>query len=441
MEEKKDQNTQDIAKEEIAKKQSLFSRIKENRKQRKEHLKQEAAKQLSAEETKQVEEKLEEVNKEIEESQSPKKKKRSLFFWIFNILLIMGILIWNILSTDDFTPFEMLHIDYSYVLVAGLLMIGMILTEVLSVHRMIYHKTARSRWATSYKSVSIYRFTPLATGGQPFMISYLNSRDVPPATSLSIPITKLLFQSLVWLLLTSACLIYSFTKKIRTIVSAFSIIGFVLTLIIVVVLLCFSISKKIGSRMIGWFVKVMVWLRIWKDYDKQYTRLIGALEDYQNVMKEYNKAFFEVIYQFVLSFVRYFMMYSIPFFIYCAFKGYNPDMFGEFFIYTALIDLASHFIPLPGGVGINEITFAWLFGTYLGGSMFWALLLWRFFTFYFYLLQGVGVIAYDTFYGNRKYRWIQKKRALQEESQEFRRIQIESFRQEREKRRRKQKKD
>ena len=399
-----------------------------------------ANRQLSEEETKQVEERIEEVNKEIEESQSPKKKKKLIFFWIFNIALILGILVWNILSTDDFTPFEMLKMDYTYVLVALFLMLGMILMDVMSVHRMIYRKTSRSRWATSYKSVAIYRFTPLATGGQPFMVSYLNSRDIPAADSLSIPITKFLFQSFAWLIMTSICLIYSFTQKITTIVSALSIIGFVLTLLIVILIICFSISKKIGSSIISAFVKFMVWLRIWKDYDKHYMRLIGFLEDFQKVMKEYTKEFFEVILQFVLSVIRLFLMYCIPFFIYSAFKGYNSEMFGEFFIYTALIDLASHFIPLPGGVGVNEITFTWLFGRYLGGSTFWALLLWRFFTFYFYLLQGVGVMAYDTFYGNRKYKWIQKKRALQEESQEFRRVQIENFRQEREKRRRKQKK-
>ena len=422
------------------KKQSLFSRLRQRKEARKQKRQKAAEEQLSAEETKQIEERLEVVNQEIEEIQSPKKRKKSIIFWVFNLILIIGILIWNILSTDDFTPFEMLRLDYSYILVAFLLMLGMILTDVLSVHRMIYRKTARSRWATSYKSVAIYRFTPLSTGGQPFMISYLNGRDIPPATSLSIPMTKLLFQDLAWLTLTSACLIYSFTKKIRTIISALSIIGFIITLVVVVVIICFSISKKIGSRMIGWFVRVMTFLHIWKDYDKHYERLVGSLEDFQAVMRSYNKEFFEVIYQYILSLARIFMMYCLPFFIYSAFKGYNTDMFGEFFIYTALIDLASHVIPLPAGTGINEITFTWLFATYLGGSTFWALLLWRFFTFYFYLLQGVGVIAYDTFYGNRKYRWIQKKRALQEESREFRREQIENFRLEREKRRRRQKK-
>ena len=89
---------------------------------------------------------------------------------------------------------------------------------------------------------------------------------------------------------------------------------------------------------------------------------------------------------------------------------------------------------------MNEITFSALFTDYLGGYTFWALLLWRFCSYYFYLLQGISVISYDTIYGNRKYKWVKKKLALQNESQEFRRMQIESFRSERNRRRKNQKK-
>ena len=89
---------------------------------------------------------------------------------------------------------------------------------------------------------------------------------------------------------------------------------------------------------------------------------------------------------------------------------------------------------------MNEITFTYLFKTYLGGATFWALIVWRFCSYYFYLLQGIGILSYDTIYGNRKYRWIQVRRGLQAESLEFKRTQIENFRQERDKRRKKQKK-
>ena len=183
-------------------------------------------------------------------------------------------------------------------------------------------------------------------------------------------------------------------------------------------------------------------MKILKNYDKHYDKVMSFVEDYQNIMKEYSKSKLDVVYQVLLSGARFVLLFSIPYFIYMSFpyQGGKIGSFGEFFVYTALIDLASSFIPLPGGTGMNEITFTFLFREYLGGSTFWALLLWRFCSYYFYLLQGIGVITYDTLYGNKKYRWIKKKYDLQEESQEFRKLQIENFRFERNKRRKKQKK-
>ena len=419
--------------------QSLFSRIKRKRQEKKQKRLEEIEKELASQETEQVKEQIEEVNKEIVESRSTKKKRTNLFYWIFNIVLILGILIWTALSTDDFTPYSMLHIDFRYVFVCVLFMALIIAVDVLSIHRMIYAKTLRSRWATSYKSYSIYKFTPLSTGGQPFMVSYLTSRDVPAVTALSIPMTKMLFQNVTWLIATFTCMIYSLTQQVETFISVASIIGFVLTLLLVVAILVFSVSKKFMNKVVSVFVRFMIKLRIWKDFDRHYNKIIIYFESYQKAMKAFKKPSFDLIYQFILNGARVVLTFSIPFFIYCAFKGYDPSMFGEFFVYTALIDLASHFIPLPNGTGINEITFTWLFARYLGGDTFWALLLWRFFTFYFYLLQGLCVVAYDTFYGNKKYRWIQTRTVLQKESEQFRKKQIENFRIEREKRRKKQK--
>ena len=55
------------------------------------------------------------------------------------------------------------------------------------------------------------------------------------------------------------------------------------------------------------------------------------------------------------------------------------------------------------------------------------------------LTSALSPLSYDTLYGNKKYRWIKAKLALQKESQDFKKIQIENFRRERTKRRIKQK--
>lgn len=427
-------------------KHNLLSRLKkaiDERKQKK--LQQLENEKLSDEESKRVEEKIEEATKEVSDKKSKNKKIKNIIFFIFNIVLVAGILLWNIYSTEDFMPLNLFKINYLYVFATLMLLACIIMIDVFSVHRMIYRKTLRSRWHLSYKSLSTLRYydavTPLSSGGQAFMVTYLTARDVPASTSLSIPIAKLLFQNISWLIITFVCLCVALSTGMGAFISTTSIIGFLLCALLVSVILFLSFSKKLGRKLVSWVIKLLVKIKILKDYDKNYEKVISFVEDYQNIMKEYSRAKLDVLYQIILHSIRFILLYSIPFFIYCVFMGYRPEKYGEFFMYTALIDLASSFIPLPGGTGMNEITFTYLFKQYLGGATFWALLLWRFCSYYFYLIQGIGVIFYDTVYGNRKYRWVQTKIALQKESQDFKRIQIENFRQERNKRRKKLKKE
>ncbi len=444
-EEIKKENTEIAEETSTSKGGGIFSRLTNKIKTRKkEKLKQIENEKLSAEESKRVEEKIEEATREVAGSSSKKKKIKNIIFFVFNLILVAAILIWNIYTTDDFTPLGLFKINYSYILAALAMLAVIVFVDVVSVHRMIYRKTMRSRWHLSYKSLGIMRYydavTPLASGGQAFMVTYLTSRDVPASTSLSIPIAKLLFQNISWLIITFICLVISQTNGMGAFISTTSIIGFILCFAMVVVLLFLSLSKKLGMKLVAWLIKLLCKMRILKDYDKYYEKVHNVVEDYQNIMKEYSKAKFDIIYQLVLNILRFVCLYTIPFFIYCAFMGFDGSKFSEFFIFSALIELASSFIPLPGGTGMNEITFTYLFKTYLGGATFWALIMWRFCSYYFYLLQGIGILSYDTIYGNRKYRWIQVRRGLQAESLDFKRTQIENFRQERDKRRKKQKK-
>lgn len=445
--EEKIDETQEQEKPSKSQKRSIFSRLKKKIQDRKDKKRKEIENQkLSAEETKVVEEKIEEVNKEVKSISSKKKKIRSIIFFVFNILLVAGLLLWNILSSDDFTPFDLLDLKYQYIFVSLVMVAVIVLIDVFTVHRMIYHKTMRSRWALAYKASGILRYydavTPMSSGGQPFMATYLMSRDIPGAVALSIPIAKLVFQQIAWLIVTFICLMISLPKGLlNTGVLTTSIIGFILVLLVVLFILTISFSKKFGEKIVGGGVKLLQKLHIIKDYDKWYGKAMGFVENYQYTMKEYNKAKPDVFFQLLMHALRYVCLFSIPFFIYCGFKGWQPDKFGEFFLFTAMIDLSSSFIPLPGGTGMNEITFTALFYKYLGGATFWALLAWRFCSYYFYLLQGIGLLTYDTVYGNKKYKWVQKRYELQNESQEFKRVQIENFRKMRATRRKNQKKN
>ena len=86
---------------------------------------------------------------------------------------------------------------------------------------------------------------------------------------------------------------------------------------------------------------------------------------------------------------------------------------------------------------MNEVSFAAAFSLAAppGAPEVWVMLLWRFCSYYFYLIQGIFILTYDVVYGNRKYRWQVVKNNLAEESMVFKQQQINRFRADRERRR------
>ena len=83
-----------------------------------------------------------------------------------------------------------------------------------------------------------------------------------------------------------------------------------------------------------------------------------------------------------------------------------------------LIELATKYIPIPGGSGVAEISFSALFAVlFEDGTLFWGMLFWRILNYFSYLLQGIIVIAYDFAYGNKKNRIYRLK--MKEKEQEI----------------------
>ena len=89
-------------------------------------------------------------------------------------------------------------------------------------------------------------------------------------------------------------------------------------------------------------------------------------------------------YFVVMAFVETVEMSMILFLVVCIVKYY-------------ICAMASSFIPLPGGTGLMEISFIFLFGIVVGDSIVWALLAWRFLSYYLILIHGfthelIGII-------------------------------------------------
>lgn len=386
--------------------------------------------------------KLDEVEQSVSKQSSKKSKIINIVFFIVNILVVGGILTFQLLN-EDFVPLTGLRMNFSYLLVVAALLVLVLFGDTFAIGYLLKQSTGKWRFGLSYKVGQIGRYydavTPLSTGGQPFQISYLKSRGMPLHTSLSVPLAKYVFGQIACLLVSFICLVISWVDhSYGTFVSIASIVGFVLNFTVVGVTIFLSTCKTVGKKLVVKILKLLHKMKIVKNYDKQYEKITKYISDYQDVMKQFAKSPKDFIIMTLTSVLRFVIRYSIPFFIVKFLSpGTEWSMFIKLLVMSCLVDLSSSFFPLPGGTGMNEISFATAFGAVVGQSdvLVWVLLLWRFCSYYFFLLQGICIISYDMAYGNRKYKWQVRKNYLVEESTAFKQEQINRFRSARAKRR------
>lgn len=386
--------------------------------------------------------KFDEYEQTVSKQSSKKSKIINIIFFLVNIGVVAGILIYQI-SKEPLVPITGFRLDVKSLFVTILLFVAVIITETLSVSYLLKVSTGKWRLGLGYKTAEIGRYydsvTPMATGGQPFQITYLKNRGVPIHTALSVPLAKYIFGQIAWTLMSLVCLIISSVdKSYGTFVSVMSIIGFVLSAVVLGATLFLCVCKTVGKKLVVKVLKLLYKMKIIKNYDKQYEKITKYISDFQDVMKQYASSPKDFIIELVLCFAKLIANYAIPFFIVKLFvPGLEGAMFVKLMVMSVLVDLSSSFFPMPGGTGLNEISFSAAFAVVVSaeGVLVWVLLLWRFYSYYVYLVQGICILSYDIAYGNRKYKWQVRKNNLVEESKVFKQSQIDKFRTERAKRR------
>ncbi len=385
--------------------------------------------------------KLDEAEQSVAKHSGKRKKITNIICFIVNIAVLAGILLYQLLG-KEFLPLSGLHINGWATLIIFLLFIASVVCEMLAMSYLIKKSVGKWRFGLSFKMNTIGHYydaiTPLATGGQPFQITYLKSHDIPLHSALAIPLAKYVFSQIVWVLVSLICMIVSFAGgAYNTYVVVISAIGFVLGSFMLFVTLFLSISKSVGRKLVVKVLKLAQKMKIVKNYEKQYEKISKYIEDFQTVMKQYATSFKDFMILFGSLLLKLIISYSIPYFVFCMFHGFEGGQYFHFFVMAILVDLAASFFPLPGGTGMSEVSYSAMFGAYFsGGVLFWALLMWRFMTYYIYLLLGISVLTYDFAYGNRKYRWQKRKEELSEESRIFKQDQINRFRAQRQRNRR-----
>ena len=385
-------------------------------------------------------EQLEDAEQSVSKQKGKKKKIWNAIFFIINIVVVCGILYYQLTHENISSFSELKGLKFYYIPVLLLIFATIMTLDAYRTNLFLKKSGNRSRPYLCYKMCAIGRYydniTPMSSGGEPSQIFYMNHRGLNASSSISVPMARYVVSQMSWMIigLTAViCIIFTNVMDV-SVVLVIGLLGFAINVTLLSVCLILSMSKRLGNKLVVKVLRFLQKIHVVKHYEKQYDKVMKIVVSYQNTMTTYAKNKWFFLYTLLISISIYILTYTMPYVIYLMLGGTNYAVWPSMLVFSVIIELGSSIIPLPGGTGMNEISFTVIFASvFPEGTVFWGLLFWRFMTYYIYILQGISIIIYDYFIGNRKFKWLQKKWELETESALFKEEQIRKYNKQRKK--------
>ena len=358
------------------------------------------------------EEYTEQKYQKVMEYQSPKKKRKStiinLCLLLINLIFLVTIVKSLMRNVGEKNLLEVLKMQGPRVwwLVGGLLVYALFMfVQTLMYYVLIKDITGKKRLSIAYDVAVVGKYydnaTPFAAGGQPMQILRLVKNGVSIGTSTSIPIIKLIINSSVSVILTILFFVFGVTKipmstplndMLFMILIILAVIGLVITIIVVVFTFLMGTGGLVTRSFISGILRIGYKLKLVKNYRETFQKVLNQVAEYKVSFRYIWKSKKTLLKMIILSVFECLSYAIMPYFVVQAFIGtttIEPMLLLVICISQYYIcAMASSFIPLPGGSGMMEISFIFLFGVIVGNNIVWALLAWRILSYYLIIAHG-----------------------------------------------------
>lgn len=281
----------------------------------------------------------------------------SLALFLLLFLLTYAFVLKDYPYQDLFLAFSMC--DPKYLFLAFLFVVLFLFCFALFNKRICKHLGKKITWyqAFGYKFTEFYfsGITPSSLGGQPVEMVEMHKDGIPVQISgVIILLSTVLYMSTI-VLFGIGCFLCK--REVLFIQGGLfkytTILGFVTTILVVLMFLTMIYSPKIMRILVSWVVKLLKFFRAKKLASSLEEKMNEMLDEYHEIAVFTLKHPRVLVEGFVIMALARLLMLSVPFAIYKAFhlNGYS------YFTILALqvgVTFGSDFFPFPGGVGINE---------------------------------------------------------------------------------------
>ena len=256
------------------------------------------------------------------------------------------------------------------------------------------HKVARRTYFLGRYYDSI---TPAAIGGQPFQIYYMRKNsELPDGESTAIPVFAMIAGQIGFIIIAIFCFLFGSASIDNAVLIGTACFGLLFYAFWPVTVMIATFLPQATAELINIVVKFLAKVHIVKDQKKTTKRVEYEVNEYAKCVRMILKTRGLFLKTVLLSVTFHVLVSTIPFFVLTAFGG-DVD-FLPCFVTTVAVTSAVYFIPTPGNAGAAEGTFFVVFSALSSGYVFWAMLVWRFFSYYIYIIMGLvtyGIMNFE----------------------------------------------
>lgn len=339
------------------------------------------------------------------------KRKSKLFLIFLFVLLNIGVIAATALAefgnSKEAKDLSEVTINWWLIVPAALCFIVAICIEIhkyaIMIKEMFHGREgydAKRAWKVASRTVLLGKYydniTPAAVGGQPFQIYYMRKNSgLSRGNSTSIPIFGMITGQIGFLIVALVCFTLGAPLINNAVLLTTAWFGLLFFAFWPVVVAAATFFPKPTTSIIKSLIKFLAKIRIVKNQKKALEKVEAEVAEYVDSVKKIvktHKLFLKTIFYSVCFNL---LMASIPFFVLKAFGG-DTD-FLACLATTIAVMSAVYFVPTPGNAGAAEGTFYLVFSALSSGYVFWAMLVWRFFSYYIYIIMGPIIYSHMHF--------------------------------------------
>ena len=315
------------------------------------------------------------------------------------LLIITGIVLYIVLK-DDFKDIVdiLTKIDVKYILLAFLFYALFIVIKGYVNYKITNDKSKLSLKEAIKHNIITQFFngvTPFSTGGQPMEVYMLMEHDIPIAKATNQTIQSFIFYQIALVICGTIAVVNNFLfpifPKVR-ILQLLVLLGFAINVLVVVVLILISRSRRVTDILSSLSIKVLKKLK--RKVDEEDIR--KKFDDYHEGFKELRKRKKLFIGGVLLNIISLLCLYIVPMFLLYGMGDFSSLTVNSTITASAYVYIIGGFVPIPGASGGIEYGFTKFFGNFIVGHKLSAvLLLWRFITYYVGVIIGALVFNFE----------------------------------------------